>query len=94
MDWDVNERRCQKELAEIVRRDPSTAALVRRTMEKMKTGFYQVTPGYCFEIIPDLRSSAIFLCYFVLWLRPDLAPKGYWARIRKKYKWWIPPQSN
>jgi hypothetical protein len=89
MDWDVNERRYEKELAAIVRRDPSTGALVRRIIEKMKTGFYNVTPGYYFEIIPNLRSSATLLCYFVLYLRPDLAPKDYWDRIRKNYKWWI-----
>jgi hypothetical protein len=94
MDWDINERRYEKELAAIVRRNPSIRAVVREKMETMKTGVYWLHRGSCFQLSQDLRSSATFLYYFVLYARPDLAPKGYWDRVRKKYGMESPPQSN
>jgi hypothetical protein len=93
MDWDVNERRHQKELAALVKLHPSIRTLARQIMEKMKTGTYWIGGG-CFQLTPEFRTSSTMLYYFILYARPDLAPKGYWERVRKKYKWAVPPQSN
>lgn len=94
MEWDLNERRYQKELAALVKLHPSIRVLVRQTMEKMKTGTYWIYPGCCFQLKPEFRTSATMLYYFILYARPDLAPEDYWERVRKKFNWDEPPQSK
>ena len=60
----------------------------------MKSGWVWVRPDYGFEISRQWCGSATLLYYFVLYDRPDLAPKGYWDYIQKKHDWPEPPRTN
>jgi hypothetical protein len=91
MDRDIQERFSKKALNALVKDDPSIRKLVQQKIEAMKTG--EVLVGGCWFLLGQEHFSAADLYYFVLYDRPDLAPKGYWAN-RAKYGYPVPPQSN
>lgn len=91
MERDIQERFSQKALNALVKRDPSLRKLVQQKMELMKSG--EVWVGGCCFMLGNERFSATDLYYFVLYDRPELAPKGYWD-TRAKNGWPVPPQSK
>jgi hypothetical protein len=93
MDWDVTDQYYARELKALLEREPSIKALVQEKMEAMKSGIIRLQNHDC-ELGKERRSSATWLCYLVLYDRPDLAPVGYWDRVRKKIGFEAPPQSN
>ncbi len=92
MDWDVQDRHYEKKLNALVKRDPSIGALVREKLKAMKDGEVWIRPDYCFKITQESCGSATLLYYFVLYDRPDLAPKEYWGHVQEKYGWPVLPQ--
>jgi hypothetical protein len=94
MEWDVNNRRYEKELSALVKREPSVIPLVQQKIEAMKKGEVWINPSHCYQTTGAWRSAATLLYYFVLYARPELAPTGYWNSIQKKFGWEAPPQSK
>lgn len=94
MDWDIKERSYKAALNVLVKEDTSIGKLVQAKMEIMKGGVVWIGNSWCFQLDQEDRYSATYLYYFVLYDRPELAPKGYWNDIQGKYGWPVPPQSK